>query len=136
MKTKTQVRIGLITAVVCIAHLIIITLYDLRDLGVEDFGGLDLLFSCLFIPLPFLFVPISYIFTLINKKLIAVWIIFLLWCATLIISFVLPDFSKFDPYDDYINLTMMRYTHTLRGQVAAALNGQPNFQKDKLTGTE
>jgi len=35
-----------------------------------------------------------------------------------------------------INLTMSRYTHTLKGQVAAAINSLPDFTKHRATGTE
>ncbi|NQT03278.1 MAG: tyrosine-type recombinase/integrase [Planctomycetes bacterium] len=35
-----------------------------------------------------------------------------------------------------INLTMGLYTHTLKGQVATAINSLPNFTKHKATGTE
>jgi len=35
-----------------------------------------------------------------------------------------------------INLTMSRYTHTIKGQVAAAINSLPDFTKHRATGTE
>jgi hypothetical protein len=106
MKAKTQIIIGLITAVLYIAH-ISIFLLSFVFFPPLIFAEVSFDASIFFRPLLFVLIfPSAYIFTLINKKPRAIRIIFLLLCATLIISFVLPHFFKTDPSDDFALLEM------------------------------